>query len=156
MGDFLALAGFVAAGLLAGAVGGIATAAGLIAASIAALAIPTAAMAGPIISTPGSSEFGGAAGKGTQVTHYSNGYTDPFLGPLNCIGVHQVKTNKLTQDSFTCTSTTGLPLTGATPGGPVTLLPGYIWASDYDGAQTFNFTGTFSADGMSYTAVAIY
>lgn len=129
----------------------------IIAASIAALAIPTAAMAGPVITTPGSSDLGGAGGKGTQVSHYTNAYTDPFLGPVNCIGVHQVKTNKkATQDSFTCTSTTGLPLTNATPGQPFTLQPGYIWASDYDGAQTYNITGTFSADGMSYTAVGIY
>jgi hypothetical protein len=70
--------------------------------------------------------------------------------------VHQVKINKPTQDSFTCTSTTGLPLTNATPGQPFTLQSGYIWASDFNGTQTYNITGTYSADGMSYTAVAIY
>ena len=117
--------------------------------------IAMAASGGP---TYGNSGIGGASGKGTAVNHYTVAYTDPILGPVSCTGVNQVKTKQPTQDSFTCTSTSGLPLTNQSPGQALTLL-GYPWASDYSGmqaAQTYNITGTVSVDGMSYSAVAVY
>jgi len=73
--------------------------------------------------------------------------------PVNCIGVHQVKAKQPTQDSFTCTSLGG-PLGYQTPGAP--LYAPYGWYSDFDGTYTTNISGTVSADGMSYTGVAIY
>jgi hypothetical protein len=125
----------------------------IVAASLAALALPTVALAGTGTQY-GSSASGGASGNGTQVTHYSVPYSDPLFGPVSCTGVHQVKQNKAPQDSFTCTSTTGSPLTNSSPGQPVAAPWG--WYSDYNGLFTNNLTGTVSADGMSYTAVATY
>jgi hypothetical protein len=105
----------------------------------------------------GNSGTPGASGKGTAVTHYTASYTDSLFGPVSCTGVDQVKQGKATQDSFTCTSTTGSPLTNAVPGGAVTLPSGYWWTSDFNPSMTtYNLSGTVSADGMSYTAVAIY
>jgi hypothetical protein len=102
------------------------------------------------------------AGKGTQTIQYKTTYTDPVMGPVTCAGVHQVNKNTSAngQDSFTCTSTSGHPLTIVTAGQP---LPNFGWISDYFSGQTpsstvyaSSLTGTVSPDGMSYTAVATY
>jgi hypothetical protein len=83
---------------------------------------------------------------------------------VSCTGVHQSGKNTTTlgQDSFTCTSTTGLPLTNVTPGESLSLAT-FGWNSDYWNLPPFNkavlatsFTGTVSSDGLSYTAVATY
>jgi hypothetical protein len=105
----------------------------------------------------GSSAIGGASNNGTSVNHYTATYNDSFFGPVSCTGVHQVKQGKATQDSFTCTSTSGTTLTNVTPGQPLTLSTIYGWTSDTgNGTYAQSFTGTVSADGMSYTAVATY
>jgi hypothetical protein len=105
-------------------------------------------------------------GKGTTTTQYKSSYTDPFFGPVSCTGVHQFgkNTGSLGNDSFTCTSTTGLPLTNVTAGEILTLATFCCgWISDYysllSPPQTIfatSFNGTVSGDGMSYTAVATY
>src|SRR5258708_17998122 len=67
-------------------------------------------------------------GSGTDVFHYSLAYTD-LNGPVNCVGVHQIGTNfpgtatSRGQASFTCTSTTGLPLTGGASAAQVSPFP---------------------------------
>jgi hypothetical protein len=104
-----------------------------------------------------------ADGNGAQTTQYKASYTDSNFGPVSCAGVHQVGKNfpGLGQDSFTCTSTTGLPLTNVVPGQVITFGPNR-WFSDYywfaaDPRQYVLDTsveGTVSLDGMSYTAVA--
>jgi hypothetical protein len=97
-------------------------------------------------------------GNATQVTHYSISYTDPIFGPVNCVGVHQVKGTSV-QDSFTCTSTTGSPLSNVTAGQPLALGTAptwWGWYSDFNGAAAQSLSGTVSATGMSYTAVATY
>jgi hypothetical protein len=91
---------------------------------------------------------------GTAITHYTASYSDPLYGPVNCIGVHQVKAKQPIQDSFTCTSTSGSPLLNSSPGAAVSAPWG--WYSDFDGVYTTNLSGTVSADGMSYSAVATY
>jgi hypothetical protein len=109
-------------------------------------------------------------GNGTDVFKYSVSYTDVF-GPVTCTGVHQIGKNfpgnatSGGQDSFTCTSSTGLPLTGgATPGLAIPLLPGQ-WFSDYFAQpsvgsvlvlNTKPFTLTISSDVFSYSGVAAY
>jgi len=102
----------------------------------------------------GKSAVAGASGKGTAVTHYTANYVDPLFGPVNCIGVHQEKAGKASQESFTCTSTSGSPLTNSTPGAAVSAPWG--WYSDWNGAYTTNLSGTVSADGLGYTPVATY
>jgi hypothetical protein len=113
---------------------------------------------------------GSGNGNGTDVIHYSVSYTDIF-GPVTCTGVHQTGKNfpgTATgggQDSFTCTSSTGLPLTGgATAGQVISLGPGG-WCSDYfaqpsvDGVcvpSTKPMTLTVSSDVFSYSGVAEY
>lgn len=103
-------------------------------------------------------------GNGTQVTHYSISYSDPILGPVSCLGVHQVKGTSV-QDSFTCSSTTGSPLTNVTAGEQIPTvqsleaIPGVVapgWYSDFDGAAAHTYSATVSSTGMSYTAVASY
>ena len=119
------------------------------------LAFAGVAMAG---STPnyGSSGSTGTSGNGTAVTHYTATYPDPFFGAVTCTGVHQEKKGKPTQDSFTCTSTTG-GLTNVLPGQALTLPTISGWISDTgNGAYATGFNGTVSADGMSYSAVATY
>jgi hypothetical protein len=118
------------------------------------LAFAGVASAADSTTTPGNSASGGANNKGTAVTHYTASYNDPLVGAVNCIGVHQVKAKQPTQDSFTCTSTSGSPLQNETPGGA--FVAPWGWYSDFDGTYTQNITGTVSADGMSYTAVATY
>jgi hypothetical protein len=124
---------------------------------------------------------GVAAPSGTTVAHYTVSYTDPNFGPVTCTGVHQTGKNfpgtpvtgpgpsgpyipttaRGGEDSFTCTSTTGLPLTGLTAGQSLSLatIPGGAWLSDFaplGGEAASSFTGTVSADGFSFTAVATY
>jgi hypothetical protein len=119
--------------------------------------------AGPSFAAPASangsvqngSNSAVAVTKGTQVTQYRAAYTDSFFGPVSCTGVNQVKNGNM-QDSFTCTSTSGLPLTSVLPGGTVTWGPN-MWLSDYNHTSLdTTFTATVSANGMSYTAVATY
>ena len=81
-------------------------------------------------------------------------YVDPLFGPVNCTGVNQVKGNQ-TQESFTCKSTSGLPLLTVSPGQTINYGPG-IWLSDFNGSPDQTFAATVSADGMSYSAVATY
>jgi hypothetical protein len=120
------------------------------------LAFAGIAMAGTVVSSPGSSANSGANGKGTAVTHYVATYTDSVFGPVSCVGVNQVKAKQPMQDSFTCTSTTGQPLTWGTPGAAFTWGAN-TWLSDYNGTSLdTSLNGTLSADGMSYTAVATY
>ena len=124
-------------------------------------------------------------GAGTTVAHYTAVYTDPFFGPVSCTGVHQAgknfpgtaitgsgtwddpyipATGRGGEDSFTCTSTTGLPLTNVTSGESLSLAtfttpPFTGWNSDFvplGGEAASSFTGKVTADGFSYTAVAIY
>jgi len=95
-------------------------------------------------------------------------YTDSIFGPVNCIGVHQTGKNfpgdctSGGQDSFTCTSTTGSPVTGVTPG-ELDYFGVGGWQSDYfyyyQGVTVLNtiaFTLTVSSDGFSYSGVAPY
>jgi hypothetical protein len=92
-----------------------------------------------------------------QVSHYTTAnYTDSFFGPVSCTGVNQQKTGSPMQDTFTCTSTSGGPLSNVSPGQTLTWGAG-SWLSDFDG-QSLNktFTATVSLDGMSYSAVATY
>jgi hypothetical protein len=144
---------------------------------IAGLAIAAIGFsAGPVLADSGN-------GSGTTVAHYTVSYVDPFFGPVTCTGVHQAGKNNFPgtaitgsgtwtdpymptsgrggEDSFTCTSTTGLPLTNVTSGESLSLatLPYGIWLSDFIplGAEAASsFTGKVTADGFSYTAVAIY
>jgi hypothetical protein len=103
-----------------------------------------------------------AGGNGTQVSQYKTAYNDVYMfGPVSCSGVHQVKKDGSVTESWTCTSTSGNPLTYGQPG--QTWQQGQNWLSDYDQvthqpvvelANSWSFTE--SADGMSYTAVANY
>lgn len=108
-----------------------------------------------------------AANNGIQVTHYTASYTDPFFGPVSCTGVHQTGKNFPGtdngfgvavggQDSFTCTSTTGSPLTGVTPNETLSFAVIGGWISDYDRQFANSFAGMVSSDGFSYSAVAGY
>jgi hypothetical protein len=110
--------------------------------------------AGTSWTTPGSSATPNANSNGAAVTHYTASYNDPLMGqPVNCVGVHLEKKGKPSQDSFTCTSTGGV-LGNEMPG--QALVAPWGWYSDYNGVFTTNITGTISADGMSYSAVATY
>jgi len=99
-------------------------------------------------------------GKGASIVHYKTSYTDPLFGPVQCAGVHQ--TGRMFsvngQDSFTCTSTTGSPLTKVTPNESLSLATVGAWQSDSTTATLLavSFTGVVSSDGFSYTAVAVY
>jgi hypothetical protein len=129
--------------------------------ALAALAAPAAALANnapnSLTTGPGGVVIGSTQGNGVQ--QYKATYDDPYAGPLSCTGTHHAAAkNKAAFDSFTCTSTTGKALTGLTSGSSFSTPPsGYIWTSDFNGTdQTYNFAGTVSADGMSYSAVATY
>jgi len=118
--------------------------------------------------TTAFADSGTSNGKGVDVIHYSLAYTD-VNGPVNCVGVHQTGKNfpgtatSGGQDSFTCTSTTGLQLTGgAFPGQVIPIAVGG-WQSDYFfGAfgtsviNTIPFSLVVSADNFSYSGVAGY
>ena len=131
--------------------------AGVIAAGPAFAATPVAGTTG---TTSGKAALTGAGLKGTSVTQYKTSYTDSFFGPVSCTGVHQSQTKgnvNTTQDSFTCTSTSGSPLTNVIPSQQIPLSTFGGWISDYDHASyAVAFSGTVSSDGMSYTAVANY
>ncbi len=115
---------------------------------------------------------GSGNGNGTDVTKYTATYVDFQVGPVECTGVHQNGKNfpdsstgmSGGQDSFTCTSTTGLPLTNVTPGEVVTLTTFGGWISDYfiqtahGGNVIFanSLMLTVSSDGLSYGGEAGY
>lgn len=96
-----------------------------------------------------------AGGNGTQVTQFKANYTDPVAGPVSCSGAHQVKKDHSIQESETCASTSGSPLTGYAPGQVFNFGGGY-WLSDLDGQMSSGGTMTVSADGMSYNIIANY
>lgn len=137
--------------------------------AIAALAIPSSALANaaPANQTPGVPGFvsgwvgSSQANTNITVTQYRASY-DQFGGVV-CSGVHQVGKNMPPpgQDSFTCTSSTGLPLQGVSPGETFYLGSGG-WYSDYyqllNGSVVLSVGGsaTVSADGLSFTAVVTY
>jgi hypothetical protein len=119
-------------------------------------------MAVLVVTALGFSVTTGVAASTSKVTvaAYTVAYPDPFFGAVTCTGIHKSGGHYGTggQDSFTCTSTTGLPLTNVTPGEKLTLasLPSSTWLSDYNGASAISFSGTVSSDMFSYTAVATY
>jgi hypothetical protein len=142
----------------------------MVAATAACLAVPSSALAnassiggGTTVNAIGSVQ----GGKNNQTQQYKASYTDIFFGPVACAGVHQSgkSYSPLGQDSFTCTSTTGSPLTNVYPGESFDLAYfnsiGLIFLSDYYGVQgqsvsATRLTVTVSSDGLSYTAVAGY
>ena len=111
---------------------------------------------------------GKVTGNGTQLAHYTAGYTDPFFGPVTCTGVNQTGGHNfgpLGQDSFTCTAQpAGAALQNVTPNEMLTLNIFGGWYSDYYYLPAVGgtlvlataFNGVVSSDGTSYTAVANY
>ena len=99
--------------------------------AVAMLAVPTVASANAGSSSGiNSGGVGSTQGNAKNTTQqYKVSYVDPVMGPVSCTGVHKSgKTRCHRQpDSWTCTSTTGSPLTGATAGQVVDLG----WNSDY-------------------------
>jgi hypothetical protein len=140
----------------------------MVAVTAAALAIPSSALASASSIGGGTTAnaVGTAQGKGTTTQQYKAFYTDSFFGPVSCTGVHQSGKNvpyTYGQDSFTCTSTTGLPLTNVIAGQSLSLATFGGWYSDYWNLVTpgsnvlaTSFNGTVSGDGFSFTAVATY
>ncbi len=135
-------------------------AAAIVAAAL--LAAPALANSSPV---PGGSNGVGTiqGGKNNTTQQYKESYTDPFFGPVSCSGVHQAgkNTTLLGNDSFTCTSTTGLPLANTYPGETLNLGVFGGWYSDFYnllGTTVYatSFNGAVSLDGMSETAVANY
>jgi hypothetical protein len=107
--------------------------------------------------------------KGANTTiAYNVSYADPYFGPVSCTGVRQYGKNwpgtatTGGRDSFTCTSTSGLPLTNLTPNESMSLtgtsgwVVPYGWTGDFIPVAATTFTGTVSSDGFSCTAVAGY
>jgi hypothetical protein len=139
-------------GLVVGGIG----VAGVMAAGPSFASVSTNAIPNGVATTTGNAATPQA--NGTSVTHYSVSYVDPIFGPVSCVGVHQVKKGSATQDSFTCTSTNG-GLAGVTLGQSLALGTAptwWGWYSDFDGQAAKSLSGTVSANGMSYTAVATY
>ena len=107
---------------------------------------------------------GGVTGNGTQVAHYTAGYTDYFFGQVTCTGVHQSGKNfgQWGQDSFTCMAQpAGAALQNVTPNETLILSIFGGWLSDYyalTGGFVYAtaFNAVVSSDGTSYTAVANY
>jgi hypothetical protein len=128
----------------------------IVAIVVAALSITSAAFAGAGGNPPSTN--GGSKGNGTQTVKYTAVYTDYFFGPVSCSGVHQTGKNfgSNGQDSFTCTSTSGLPLTNTYPGELLSASTFGGWLSDFNGLGATSFAGTVSADGFSQSAVALY
>jgi len=137
-------------------------------AAIAAIAVPSTAMAstvgsGPVVGSPGSTQ----GGANNTTTQYKAAYNDATFGPITCSGSHKIGKNwpgtatSGGRDSFACTSTTGNPLPGVTPGEVLIIAPGE-WESDYfrvlgpvvTNTQSFNLT--VSPDGMSFSASVLY
>jgi hypothetical protein len=130
---------------------------GAIVLAFAGIAMASTAPAGTVIKNTGKSAQTGASQNGTAVTHYTANYTDSVFGPVSCTGQNQTKAKPaVNQDTFTCTSTSGLPLTSVSAGDVINWGPN-TWLSDVNGTSLDQtFTATVSADGMSYTAVANY
>jgi len=137
----------------------------MVATTVAALAIPSSALASASSIGGGTSANGVGTiqgGKNNQTQQYKASYVDPIMGPVACAGVHQTGKSYSAQgqDSFTCTSTTGSPLTNVYPGEVLTTAD-FGWFSDYymllgQAVLATNFTLTVSADGLSETGVASY
>jgi hypothetical protein len=136
----------------------------MVAATVAALAIPSSALANASGSTGIDSTGLGSTqgGKSNTTQQYRTSYVDGVMGPVTCAGVHQSGKaySALGQDSFTCASTTGLPLTNVSPGEVVTAA-NFPWISDYykllgQTVYATSFTLTVSADGLSEMGVASY
>jgi hypothetical protein len=136
----------------------------VVAGVVTALAAPSAALAnskgigptdqGASAVVPGSYITGTSQGNG--VTQYRAAYSDWF-GPVSCTGTNHAATAKAAEfDSFTCTSTSGSPLANVAPTQSLSLATFGAWVSDFDGKYAKTFTGTVSANGMSYTATATY
>jgi hypothetical protein len=103
-----------------------------------------------------------------------NNVTYQWIGSqsVNCIGIHKSggkyggTATTGGQDSFTCTSTDGQPLALITAGETLTqstwAILGFCWSSDYffwlNGSTVCatSFSGTVSATGTSFTAVATF
>jgi hypothetical protein len=120
------------------------------------MAVPALAAGAPPTSNKG----------GNTTIQYSASYSD-LGGPVTCTGIHQYgkqwpgTATTGGQDKFTCTSSTGSPLTNVTPG-QVWPFPVAQWASDYFNSiglsvtNTVAFSVTVSSDGFSYSGVAQY
>ncbi len=121
----------------------------------------------PVSSANAGSASGiNAGGVGTQqgnaknlTTQYKSSYIDPVMGPVSCAGVHKDGKNTgftLGTDTWTCVSTTGLPLTGPSAGQVFDIG----WNSEYYAligqVPTTNAHITMSLDGMSETGTAAY
>src|SRR6516165_11842001 len=77
---------------------------------------------------------GKVTGNGTQLAHYTAGYTDYFFGQVTCTGVHQTGKNfgQNGQESFTCTAQpAGAVLQNVIPNETLTLSNIGGWLSDY-------------------------
>lgn len=106
-----------------------------------------------------------------DVTPYHADNNDAEWGPDSCSGLHTVVSgaNASITDTFTCTSTTGKPLTGLKPLQHVTLATVQGWGSDFAGTDASNaatgwhygwtaksFDGIVSLNGKSIVATATY
>jgi hypothetical protein len=129
--------------------------------ALAMLAVPTAAMASANgIDQSGAGGVGTSQGNAKNTTQqYKATYTDPVMGGVTCAGVHKTGTNYNggSMDSWTCTSTTGSPLVGVSPGQVLDIG----WNSDYaplaqKAFPTVTAHLVVSADGMSETGTASY
>ena len=129
--------------------------------AVATLAVPAAASANAGASTDiGMSGVGTSQGNAKNMTtQYKASYVDPVMGGVSCTGVHKDGKNTgftLGTDTWTCTSTTGSPLSGVVPG-PLDIG----WNSDYAPLKGLSFPTVtahmvISADGMSETGTAAY
>jgi hypothetical protein len=129
--------------------------------AVAMLAVPAAASANAGASTDiGTSGVGTSQGNAKNTTtQYKASYVDPVMGGVSCTGVHKDGKNTgftLGTDTWTCTSTTGSPLSGVVPG-PLDIG----WNSDYAPLKGLSFPTVtahmvISADGMSETGTAAY
>jgi hypothetical protein len=137
--------------------------------AVAALAGPPSALASSSSIAHSNSGIGTVQPNG-KVVQYRAAYGDPLFGPIACTGTHHDPSGHLSStnlvgtiggsfDSFTCTSTSGAPLTNVYPGETFAFEG---WLSDYflqtsaGGVFATSFTGTVSADGLSFSAVATY
>jgi hypothetical protein len=152
----------------------------LTAVAVASLAVPSMALANSsVIGNPTGitstvkGTIQGGANNSTQ--QYKTAYTDNIFGPVACAGVHIQHVGQPAKESWTCTSTTGHPLTwnyfdengnfiqvpAVTPGLSLNLVNVRGWWSDFDWTQNLpagakTYVGQVSADGMSYTSTATY
>jgi hypothetical protein len=117
------------------------------------IAAGPAALAGLLLTSGTAFASTGPAGNG-QTGHLTGksavSYTDPWFGPVRCN-----ETQHPTFDTVSCQSTTGAPVTNASPG-QVISFPGQ-WNSDFAGGPAGgSITVTVNADGMGYTGQATY